>query len=56
MAAVPCMALDALPDRDDLVALWRSAADQGVAPDRIEAIRQRSAAHAQVLKDVVQQG
>ena len=55
MAAVPCIFLDALPDPDDLMAIWRGAADQGVDPSRIEEIRQRSAAHAQLLRDVVGQ-
>ena len=53
MAAVPCISLDALPDPDDLMALWRGAADQGVASSRIDEIRQRSAAHATLLRDVV---
>ena len=53
MAAVPCISLDALPAADDLVALWHGAADRGVASSRIEEIRQRSAVHAQLLRDVV---
>ena len=55
MAAVPCISLDALPDPDDLMALWRGAADRGVASSRIEEIRQRSATHATLLRDVVGQ-
>ena len=55
MAAVPCISLDALPDPDDLMALWRGAADRGVPSSRIEEIRQRSATHATLLRDVVGQ-
>ena len=56
MAEVPCISLNALPEPADLAALWRGAADRGVDPDRIEEIRQRSAAHAQLLNDVIQPG
>ena len=34
---------------DTLLRLWRGVADQGVDPNRIEAIRQRSALHGQLF-------
>ena len=49
MAEMPCSALDALPGADTLLRLWWGLVDRGVNPDRIEAIRRRSAAHGQLF-------
>ena len=49
MAEVPWSDLDALPGTTILVRLWRDVLDCGVDPARIEAIRQRSAAHGHLF-------
>lgn len=54
MAEVPCSAVHALPGSDTLLRLWRGVADQGVDPDRIEAIRQRSTRHGQLFTSGLQ--
>ena len=51
MAEVPWSDLDALPETTTLVRLWRDVLDRGVDPERIEAIRQRSAAHGHLFKE-----
>ncbi|MAR13025.1 MAG: polysaccharide pyruvyl transferase CsaB [Blastopirellula sp.] len=53
MSDVPWSSLRQLPSQDHLIRQWRAVVDQPADPERIEQIRQRAAAHADIIDEVI---